>query len=106
MLYGTARLFQLSGAASVRATQLKGRLFDAFCILESKRALLFGDNTFLSQGEWLVPQQECDSQQMVEADHFLRLLPLMHKLSSFSTRYAHFHFQITYLADLYANKFP
>ncbi|KAG9254268.1 fungal-specific transcription factor domain-containing protein [Emericellopsis atlantica] len=86
MLYGTSRLFQLAGPSAVRVTDLRGRLFDAFCVLESKRALLFGDDTFLSRDEWLLARQDYDVLGAEASSPMSRLLPLMYNLASFTRR--------------------
>ncbi|KAK1466953.1 hypothetical protein CMEL01_10946 [Colletotrichum melonis] len=51
MLYGTARIIQSVGATG-QSCQLDKRLFGAFRSLEANRAILYGEDTFLSQEPW------------------------------------------------------
>jgi hypothetical protein len=52
MLYGTSRIIQSLGPTA-QTSQIYRRLFEAFCQLEAHRAVLYGDDTFLSQDVWL-----------------------------------------------------
>uniref|UniRef100_A0A0D2XJ62 Uncharacterized protein n=1 Tax=Fusarium oxysporum (strain Fo5176) TaxID=660025 RepID=A0A0D2XJ62_FUSOF len=47
MLYGTSRIFQLSGAGS-RSDYLGSQSFETFRLLEGNRAILYGEDTVLS----------------------------------------------------------
>ena len=83
MFYGTARLFQSVGPAA-RLSSLSMRLFDAFCILEANRALLFGVDTFLSQDGWLLRQPGLAGQQNTMSSPMETMLILMIQISSFT----------------------
>ncbi|KAH6874074.1 hypothetical protein B0T10DRAFT_533100 [Thelonectria olida] len=52
MLYGTSRIVQSLGPTA-QTGQLRSRLFEAFRQLEANRAVLYGEDTFLSQAMWL-----------------------------------------------------
>jgi hypothetical protein len=51
MSHGTSTLLALAGPTRL-STSLRQMLFDAFRTLEANRAILFGDDTFLSQPIW------------------------------------------------------
>lgn len=56
MLYGTSRIFQSRGTISLPRL-LDKQLFGAFRLLEANRAILYGEDTFLSQETWLSRQK-------------------------------------------------
>lgn len=56
MLYGTSRILQSRGTISLFGL-LDKQLFGAFRLLEANRAILYGEDTFLSQKIWLSRQQ-------------------------------------------------
>ncbi|KAL6894891.1 fungal-specific transcription factor domain-containing protein [Trichoderma evansii] len=51
MFYGTSKVLQLAGPDAHQST-LQKRLLSAFRVLEANRAILYGDDTFLSKGRW------------------------------------------------------
>ncbi|KAG7051933.1 fungal specific transcription factor domain-containing protein [Colletotrichum scovillei] len=80
MLYGTARIIQ-SIAATSRSCQLDKRLFGAFRSLEANRAILYGENTFLSQEPWLKSRRELVANPGSQVE---TIFDLLIEISSFS----------------------
>ncbi|KAH7178224.1 hypothetical protein DER46DRAFT_621907 [Fusarium sp. MPI-SDFR-AT-0072] len=77
MLYGTSRIFELSGAHS-RSGYLGYQSFETFRLLEGNRAILYGEDTVLSD-------YPCMGQHDMAASSPLdEILSLMVKISSFS----------------------
>lgn len=53
MFHGTSRILSLVGPEKL-SSLLHRELFDAFRVLEANRAILFGDDTLLSQPAWIL----------------------------------------------------
>ncbi|POR31888.1 Uncharacterized protein TPAR_07908 [Tolypocladium paradoxum] len=86
MLYGTSKMLQLAGPAE-QSSSLRRQLFEAFRLLEASRAILYGEDTFLSQGEWLRFQRVQAITRNHLCDPVERILTLMIQTSSFSKRF-------------------
>jgi hypothetical protein len=89
MLYGTGRMLQLS-KTNHNPSPLRQILFGAFQVLEANRAIMYGEETFLSGHEWseeggaqLFHAGQCFAKPMNE------IITLMIYTASFSQRYAH-----------------
>ncbi|KAI5458297.1 fungal-specific transcription factor domain-containing protein [Mariannaea sp. PMI_226] len=106
MLYGMAKMIQLAGPA-MNLSPLSMKLLEAFRQLEISRAIIYGDNTFLSQKLWLTYPENGTSDQV---DFTEASLDLMLQTSSFSKRFfeeveaipenaRHFHPRILNLAS-------
>ncbi|KXH33569.1 hypothetical protein CNYM01_08772 [Colletotrichum nymphaeae SA-01] len=80
MLYGTARIIQ-SVMATSTSCQLDKRLFGAFRSLEANRAILYGENTFLSQEPWSKSRQELVANPGSQVE---TIFDLLIEISSFS----------------------
>ncbi|KAL0767757.1 hypothetical protein CaCOL14_009996 [Colletotrichum acutatum] len=80
MLYGTARIIQ-SVAATRRSCQLDRRLFGAFRSLEANRAIMYGEDTFLSQEPWSKSRRELVANPASQVETTFDLLI---EISSFS----------------------
>lgn len=80
MLYGTARILQSSGTTN-QFSQLGERLFRVFRPLEANRAILYGEDTFLSQGAWVKRQR---SLAVNSASPMESIFDLLIQISSFS----------------------
>jgi hypothetical protein len=88
MLYGTGRMLQLS-KKNHDPSPLKQILFGAFQTLEANRAIIYGEDTFLSGHEWLegggtqlFHVGQCFAMPMNE------IIAFMIETASFSQRYA------------------
>lgn len=80
MLYGTSRILQSSGSLSLSG-RLERQLFTAFKMLEANRAILYGEDTFLSQELWLRRQQSLEGNSTRSMDI---MFALMLRISSFN----------------------
>ncbi|ENH67932.1 hypothetical protein FOC1_g10005359 [Fusarium oxysporum f. sp. cubense race 1] len=79
MLYGTSRIFQLSGAGS-RSDYLGYQSFETYRLLEGNRAILYGEDTVLSDYSCM------DQYDMVKSSPLDEILTFIIKISSFSKR--------------------
>ncbi|KAL7920746.1 fungal-specific transcription factor domain-containing protein [Trichoderma austrokoningii] len=84
MLYGTSKVLQLAGPDAQQST-LQKKLFNAFQVLEANRAILYGDDTFLSQGKWSL-NKETKTKQAIFPDPMAKMIGLMIQTSNFSKR--------------------
>ncbi|PNP38559.1 hypothetical protein TGAMA5MH_09640 [Trichoderma gamsii] len=82
MLYGTSKVLQLAGPYAHQST-LQKRLLDAFRVLEANRAILYGDDTFLSESKWSFNNRVTTKQAAVP-DPMADIVELMIQTSRFS----------------------
>ncbi|KAK5993672.1 hypothetical protein PT974_07107 [Cladobotryum mycophilum] len=82
MLYGTSKILQLLGP-SATYSPLRRRLFEAFRVLEANRMIIYGQDSFLSQKQWM-HFQRCEDTAGSGFDALETMLELMIRVSSFS----------------------
>jgi hypothetical protein len=82
MLYGTSRVLQLAGPDAQQST-LQKRLLDAFQVLESNRAILYGDDSFLSENNWSL-KSRVKTKQTTSPHPMAEITELMIQTSRFS----------------------
>lgn len=82
MLYGTSKVLQLAGLDAHQST-LQKRLLNAFQVLEANRAILYGDGTSLSEGEWSF-NNRIRTKQATVPDPMADITELMIQTSRFS----------------------
>ncbi|KND91844.1 hypothetical protein TOPH_03447 [Tolypocladium ophioglossoides CBS 100239] len=86
MLYGTSKMLQLAGPAE-QLSSLRRQLFGAFRLLEASRAILYGEDTFLSQDKWLHFQTGYAVAGNSFPDPMESILTLIIQISSFNKRF-------------------
>ena len=89
MFHGTSKILALIGPTQL-STVMRQKLFDAFRILEANRAILFGDDTFLSQPGWT--SHRSNKQDLSFQGHSLwdpmdTIFELKLRVAAFSKRY-------------------
>ncbi|KAJ5152641.1 uncharacterized protein N7482_009119 [Penicillium canariense] len=84
MLYGTSRILQLAGPSDCMSSARR-MFYDLFRVLEASRALLFNEETILSQQCWLQLQNSLSSNS-TGWDPMEEIITLMIEASSFSLR--------------------
>jgi hypothetical protein len=82
MLYGTSKVLQLAGP-DAHQSMLQKRLLNAFRVLEANRAILYGDDTFLSESKWSF-NNRVRTKQVAAADPMADIVELMIQTSRFS----------------------
>lgn len=82
MLYGTSQMLQSPGMIS-HFDQLDQRFFGAFKLLEANRAILYGEDTFLSQEAWRTRHENL---AVYSTSPLETILNLVIQISSFSQR--------------------
>ncbi|KXG52203.1 Protein of unknown function DUF3468 [Penicillium griseofulvum] len=82
MLYGTSRMLQLAGPSHCMSSPRR-IFYDLFRILEASRALLFGEETILSQESWLQLQKTLSS-TAARWEPLEEIITLMIQASAFS----------------------
>lgn len=82
MLHGTSKVLQLAGPDAHQST-LQKRLLNAFRVLEANRAVLYGDDTFLSEGKWSL-NYRIKTKQATVSDPMAEITELMIQTSRFS----------------------
>lgn len=85
MVFGTSVILQMLGPTHEFSSRQQ-KLFDAFRLLETNRAILYGEPTFLSQGVWSEYQQSVALKKNNSSDPMETILALMMQVSSFSQR--------------------
>lgn len=85
MLYGTSKVLQLAGLNAPQST-LQKRLLHAFRVLEANRAILYGDDTFLSEGKWSFSNR-IRTKQAAIPDPMADIIELMIQTSRFSKQF-------------------
>ncbi|RGP62921.1 beta-lactamase [Fusarium sporotrichioides] len=83
MLYGTSRILQASGMRKP-SDRLGEQFFGAFNWLEANRAILYGQDTILSRGEWQNRHEPLPSPLNSRADAMFEIFV---EISSFSKRF-------------------
>ncbi|KAJ5414942.1 hypothetical protein N7509_000040 [Penicillium cosmopolitanum] len=84
MLYGTSKMLQLAGPSDCMSTARR-IFYDLFRILEASRALLFDEETILSQECWLRLQNSL-SRNATRWDPLEEIITLMIQASAFTLR--------------------
>ncbi|CAI7573951.1 unnamed protein product [Penicillium glandicola] len=84
MLYGTSKMLQLSGPSDCMSLARK-TFYDLFRVLEASRALLYNEETILSQECWLQLQQTLSS-NATRWEPIEEIITLMIEISAFSLR--------------------
>lgn len=89
MVFGTSKMLQMTGPPdpSEEVPSLRRKLFDAFRVMEIHRTILYGDNSFLSQGVWPIYQKSVEWKKAQTPDFLETVLSSMMRASSFSTWY-------------------
>lgn len=77
MLYGTSKILELSGTDS-RSDYLGCQSFETFRLLDSNRAILYGEDTVLSDYSGM------DQHDVISSDPLDEILNFIIKISSFS----------------------
>lgn len=95
MCHGTAKLLQLQGPID-SLSPLDKILFDGFRVLEAIRAIMYGDETFLSQDVWQQHRPGPTSEGVDWSDPMEMVHRLVIQVASFSKR------QVQPLAKKYA----
>ncbi|KAH8903621.1 hypothetical protein BR93DRAFT_884966 [Coniochaeta sp. PMI_546] len=83
MCYGTSKILQMAGPTK-SSSSLRRTLFDAFRVLEATRAIMYGDETFLSQDTWLSYHPSSGLKQSGAPDLMETIYTLMIQASSFA----------------------
>ncbi|KAH7165166.1 hypothetical protein EDB81DRAFT_678820 [Dactylonectria macrodidyma] len=83
MVHGTSMIFQMTGPTK-RPSALREQLFLAFRVLETHRAILYGEQTFLSRDVWTQYQESMASKPPEPGG---LVLELMIRISSFAKRF-------------------
>lgn len=86
MFYGTSKVLQLAGPDAQQST-LQKRLLSAFRVLEANRAILYGDDTFLSKGRWSLNDRIRTKEAKIP-DPMTEITELMIQTSRFSKKSA------------------
>lgn len=84
MLYGTSKMLQLAGPTDCMSSARR-TFYDLFRVLEASRALLYNEETILSQECWLGLQNSLSS-SATRWDPMEEIITLMIKTSAFSLR--------------------
>ncbi|KAK4869244.1 hypothetical protein LT330_006244 [Penicillium expansum] len=84
MLYGTSKMLQLVGPSDCMSSARR-IFYDLFRVLEASRALLYNEETILSQDCWLGLQQSLSS-NTTRWDPMQEIITLMIEISAFSLR--------------------
>ncbi|KAI9041142.1 uncharacterized protein KD926_007412 [Aspergillus affinis] len=84
MLYGTSRMLQLSGPSGCMPS-LRRKFYNLFRVLEASRALLYNEETILSQDIW-IRFQKCLSRNATQWKPMEEIISLMIQTSAFSVR--------------------
>ena len=84
MLYGTSKMLQLAGPSDCMSSA-KRTFYDLFRVLEASRALLYNEDTILSQDSWLGLQRSISS-NATRWDPMEEIITLMIETSAFSLR--------------------
>ncbi|CRG84844.1 Anoctamin-5 [Talaromyces islandicus] len=86
MLSGTCKLLQLAGPQQKMSFSRK-IFFQLFRVLESSRAVLYGDSTILSHPDWLALQQTRPFTSADDWDSLGSILSLMIQISKFNLEF-------------------
>ncbi|KGO71458.1 Protein of unknown function DUF3468 [Penicillium italicum] len=84
MLYGTSKMLQLAGPSDCMSSARR-KFYDLFRVLEASRALLYNEDTILSQDCWLDLQKSLSS-IAARWDPMEEIINLMIETSTFSLR--------------------
>lgn len=84
MLYGTSKMLQLVGPTDCMSSPRR-IFYDLFRVLEASRALLYNEETILSQECWLGLQNSLSS-SATQWDPMEEIITLMIETSAFSLR--------------------
>ncbi|KAJ5296487.1 Cupin 2 conserved barrel [Penicillium atrosanguineum] len=84
MLHGTSKMLQLTGPSSCMSSPRR-IFYDLFRVLEASRALLYNEETILSQECWLRLQKTLSSEE-TRWDPMEEIITLMIQTSAFSLR--------------------
>ncbi|CAG8908917.1 unnamed protein product [Penicillium egyptiacum] len=84
MLYGTSKMLQLAGPSDCMSSARR-TFYDLFRVLEASRALLYNEETILSQECWL-RLQETLSSDAIRWEPMEEIITLMIETSAFSLR--------------------
>lgn len=84
MLYGTSKMLQLAGPTNCMSSARR-IFYDLFRVLEASRALLYNEETILSQQCWFALQKSLSSSATLW-DPMEEIITLMIETSAFSLR--------------------
>jgi hypothetical protein len=84
MLYGTSKMLQLAGPSDCMSP-IRRMFYDMFRVLEASRALLYNEETILSQEGWLQLQKTLSS-NATRWKPMEEIVTLMIQTSAFSLR--------------------